>query len=106
MIKYTLGVKRKLYYITPVQVEHVLEYGKVVSHPVKTLGGSLRLCTPKKKKSIMKTFEFEEEIVFVRYKHDNDHIIIIDIIVKAHAKKTGDDQSRAGQLLYKCHSSE
>lgn len=104
MLKYTIWAKRNVGYITPTQVEHVLEYGEIVSHPIKTRGGSLRLCTSKKKKSILKKFEFDEETVYVRYKHSDDYIIIIDITVNA--KKRGDGQSRASNILYKSHSSE
>lgn len=64
------------------QVEHVIEYGDVVPCPVKTRGGSLRLCTPRGNKSILKKFEFDDENVYVRYKRNADYIIIIDIIVK------------------------
>ena len=106
MIKYTMSAKRSVGYITPVQVQHVLEYGELVSHPVNTRGGSLRLCTPRKKKSILKKFEFDEETVYVRYKHNDDYILIIDITKKAHDKKRGDGQSRAGHILHECHSSE
>jgi len=74
--------RRKVGYITPLQVEHVLEYGEVVSEPVKSRGGGLRLCTPRRKTSVLKKFQFEKEIVYVRYKHSADYIIIIDIIVR------------------------
>ena len=106
MFKYTTLAKRNVGYITPTQVEHVLEYGKIVSHPVRTCGGSLRRCTPRKKSSVMKKFEFDEETVYVRYKHSDDYIIIIDITIKAHVKKKSDGQSRTSEILYKCHSSE
>ena len=106
MFKYTIWAKRNVGYITPTQVEHVLEYGEIVSHPVRTCGGSLRRCTPKKKRSIMKKFEFDEETVYVRYKHSNDYIIIIDITIKAHVKKKGDGQSRVSEILHKCNSSK
>lgn len=106
MFKYTIWAKRNVGYITPTQVEHVLEYGEIVSHPLKKSGGRLRLCTPRKKKSIIKKFRFDEETVFVRYKNSDDYIIIIDITVKAHVKKRGDGQSRASEILHKNHSSK
>lgn len=106
MIKYTTLAKRNVGFITPTQIAHVLEYGEIVSHPLKTRGGSLRLCTPRKKKSIIKKFRFDEETVYVRYKHSDDYIIIIDITVKAHVEKRGNGQSRASAILHKCHSSK
>lgn len=80
----------KMWGVTPIQVEHVIEFGDIVTEKVKTRGGSLRLCTPKRKTSILKKFEFQEELVYVRYKYNGNHIIIIDIIVKVHDKKRSD----------------
>tara|TARA_B100001287_G_C22575218_1_gene478260 strand:+ start:173 stop:445 length:273 start_codon:yes stop_codon:yes gene_type:complete len=81
MFKYTAGVRRKMGFVTPLQVEHVIEYGKVIDIDVKSRGGGLRLCTSGKTKSVLKRFDFDDEIIYVRYKHRADYLIIIDIIV-------------------------
>ena len=82
MIKYKTGVG--MLGVTPIQVDHVIEFGDIVTQDIKTRGGSLRYCTPKRKTIILKKFEFQEELVYVRYKYNDKHIIIIDIIVKVH----------------------
>lgn len=87
MIRYKTGAR--MWGVTPIQVEHVIEFGDIVTEKVKTRGGSLRLCTPKRKTSILKKFEFKEELVYVRYKHSAGYIMIIDIIVKVHDTKRG-----------------
>mgnify|MGYP001300444921 CR=1 FL=1 len=89
MIKYNLVAKRKLRYITSTQVDHVLEFGEVVTQKIKTRGGGLRLCAPRRKTNILKKFEFNDETIYIRYKRNADYIIIIDII-KLYAKKRGD----------------
>lgn len=89
MIKYNLVAKRKLRYITPTQVDHVLEFGEVVPQKIKTRGGGLRLCAPRRKTNILKKFEFNDETIYIRYKRNADYIIIIDII-KIYAKERGD----------------
>ena len=68
-------------FITPLQVDHVLEFGTVVPGHVKTVGGSLRLLTPRKlmNRSVLKKFEFTDEIVLVRSVEKKDYTLIIDV---------------------------
>ena len=86
MIRYTKKVKKKMGFVTPLPVSHVLEFGTVVppSEHVKTVGGGLRLLTPRelKNQSVLKRFEFTDEIVLVRSVEKKDYTLIIDIIVK------------------------
>ena len=72
-------------FITPIQVDHVIEFGNVIppSEYVKTVGGGLRLLTPREKTgSVLKKFEFQDETVLVRYVDKKDYTLIIDIIVQ------------------------
>ena len=82
MIRYSKKVKKKMGFITPHQVDHVLEYGTVVPGQVKTVGGGLRLIGEKTNRSVLKKFEFTDEIVLVRYVEKKDYTLIIDILVK------------------------
>ena len=82
MIRYTKGVKKKMGFITPQQVDHVLEYGSVVPGHMKTLGGGLRLIGEKTNRSVLKKFEFTDETVLVRSVEKKDYTLIIDVIVK------------------------
>lgn len=70
-------------FITPLQVDHVLEFGTVVppSEYVKTVGGGLRLLTSREltNRSVLKKFEFTDEIVLVRYVEKKDYTLIIDV---------------------------
>ena len=90
MIKYNPDVRLKMFGVTPIQVEHVIEFGDIVTEKIETRGGSLRLCTPKRKTSILKKFDFQDELVYVRCKYNRKRIIIIDIIVKIHDKERRD----------------
>ncbi len=69
-------------FITPHQVDHVLEYGTVVPGQVKTVGGGLRLIGEKTNRSVLKKFEFTDEVIFVRSIEKKDYTLIIDILVK------------------------
>ena len=82
MIRYTKGVKKKMGFITPHQVDHVLEFGTVVPGQVKTVGGGLRLIGEKTNHSVLKKFEFTDETVLVRSVEKKDYTLIIDILIK------------------------
>lgn len=89
MLRYTKKVKRKMGFITPLQVDHVLEFGTVVPGHVKTVGGSLRLLTPRElvNRSVLKKFEFTDEIVLVRSVEKKDYTLIIDVYKSNIAQK-------------------
>ena len=91
MIRYTKKVKKKMGFITPLQVDHVLEFGTVVppTEYVKTVGGSLRLLTPREltNRSVLKKFEFTDEIVLVRSVEKKDYTLIIDVYKSNIAQK-------------------
>ena len=77
-------------FVTPHQVDHVIEYGTVIPSTscVKTIGGGLRLFTPRKtSNSILKLFEFKDETVIVRYVDKKDYTLIIDINIQYKWKK-------------------
>lgn len=76
-------------FITPLQVDHVLEFGTVVPGHVKTVGGSLRLLTPRElvNRSVLKKFEFTDEIVLVRSVEKKDYTLIIDVYKSNIAQK-------------------
>ena len=69
-------------FITPLQVNHVLEYGTVVPGQVKTVGGGLRLMGEKTNRSVLKKFEFTDENILVRYVEKKDCTLIIDVLVQ------------------------
>lgn len=79
-------------FITPLQVEHVIEFGTVVppTEYVKTAGGGLRLLTSREKtnRSVLKRFVFEAETILIRYIENENCTLIIDIIYKR-TKKVG-----------------
>jgi len=89
MLRYTKKVKKKMGFITPLQVDHVLEFGTVVPGYVKTVGGSLRLLTPRKlmNRSVLRKFEFTDEIVLVRSVEKKDYTLIIDVYKSNVAQK-------------------
>ena len=91
MLRYTKKVKRKMGFITPLQVDHVLEFGTVVppTEYVKTVGGGLRLLTPRElvNRSVLKKFEFTDEIVLVRSVEKKDYTLIIDVYKSNIAQK-------------------
>ena len=76
-------------FITPLQVDHVLEFGTVVPGHVKTVGGSLRLLTPRElvNRSVLKKVEFTDEIVLVRSVEKKDYTLIIDVYKSNIAQK-------------------
>lgn len=86
MLRYTRKVKKKMGFVTPIQVDHVLEYGTIIppSEHVKTVGGGLRLLTPRElvNKSVLKKFDFEDETILIRYVEHKNYTLIIDIIYK------------------------
>ena len=81
MLLYTKKVKKMMGFVTPTQVDHVLEFGTVVplSEHVRT-GGGLRLLTPREKTSVLKKFDFQDETILVRYVEKKDYTLIIDIV--------------------------
>ena len=81
--------KKKMGFITPLQVDHVLEFGTVVPGHVKTVGGSLRLLTPRElvNRSVLKKVEFTDEIVLVRSVEKKDYTLIIDVYKSNIAQK-------------------
>ena len=87
MIKYADKVRKKMGAVTPIQVEHVIEFGEIIAQRVKTRGGGLRLCKSRGKSSTLKRFEFQYEDVYVRYKESANYTMIIDIIVRYKGKK-------------------
>lgn len=86
MIRYTKKVKKKMGFITPLQVEHVIEFGNVVppTEHVKTVGGGLRFLTSREKtnRSVLRKFVFTDETILVRYIENENYTLIIDIIYK------------------------
>ena len=73
-------------FITPIQVNHVLEFGSIIppTEYVKTVGGGLRLLTPREiaNRSVLKKFEFTDEIILVRSVEKKDCTLIIDVLVQ------------------------
>lgn len=71
MLRYTRKVKKRMGFVTPSQVDHVLEYGTTIPSPehVKTVGGGLRLLTQREivNKSVLKKFDFKDETILIRY---------------------------------------
>jgi len=87
MLRFTRKIKKKMGFLTPLQVDHVLEYGTVVPGPVKTVGGGLRHLTRREKNnSVLKKFEFNDEIVLIEYVEKKDYTLIIDAIVQYKSK--------------------
>lgn len=84
-------MKKKMGFITPLQVDHVLEFGTVVppAEYVKTVGGGLRLLTPREltNRSVLKKFEFTDEIILVRSVERKDYTLIIDVYKSNVAQK-------------------
>ena len=84
-------MKKKMGFITPHQVDHVLEFGTVVppTEYVKTVGGGLRLLTPREliNRSVLKKFEFTDEIILVRSVERKDYTLIIDVYKSNVAQK-------------------
>lgn len=97
MIRYTTKVKNKMGFITPLQVDHVLEFGTVVppTEYVKTVGGGLRLLTPREliNRSVLRKFEFKDETIFVRYV-TKDYTLIIDVYKSNVAQKCLEERLR------------
>ena len=78
MIKYSRRAKRRLKYITSVQVEHVLEYGKFA--PPEFVHTNSFCLFPPKYNFKLKFFNFNEDgIVVVKFKTHNDTIRILRI---------------------------
>lgn len=92
MIRYTTKVKNKMGFITPLQVDHVLEFGTIVPSTMKS-GGSLRRLGEILNRSILKKFEFKDETIFVRYV-TKDYTLIIDVYKSNVAQKCLEERLR------------
>lgn len=68
------------------QINCVIQQGKVVKHHPKTRGGELRLCGHKG--GVLKQLQWKDKMLYVRYKHNGNHIIILDNIIRNAKEKT------------------